>query len=475
MTSASGHSPPEDGRPAPGREIQRRPSARWPISPTALIDEAITSLQREGVQIELEEARLLLDSNGVVRQKQGNRLHLRVASIRRVLRGLPSGFTLFDRDGRKSHAVVGGLARSQAPALHATITSAEAFVDHASGRTGPVPARERSTYEGPIVAREFDLLGAAPPLPDVPVVYGELHRLFTNMVASSRPQILRPKAADTLDGLRALLCVLRGTASEVEKKPYLILEAVAEGARGWGAQACRTIIDGARRGMPTALVAPAPGSQPWATWLGELTAELIAGIVIHHVSRQGAPLLWGVPLVYRDTLEPDAIEALDWALEAGRRLGLPTLATVVASEGAEASRSAGGSGRAPAGDASDWGHAAQRVAMWAARASVQGACIVAWGGLGDDPRRLDQEALRMHEQLVGDLLDFGREPRRRRWRAERARLEGDASTMPEGGARAAGSRERPLDAKRWEALAEVVRRESTRQSGTSAADESTEG
>ena len=97
--------------------------------------------------------------------------------------------------------------------------------------------------------------------------------------------------------------------------------------------------------------------------------------------------MWGIPLLQSHSARPDALAAMGLLLEAGRELGLPTLATVVP----------------PAALGPDAAAVGDMAPLWALQAAARGAGLVAWGGWCDDGHTLDLGQLARHARQVAAL------------------------------------------------------------------------
>lgn len=367
---------------------QTMASLRWPESAGRVIDRAVTLLDQEGLSVLDEDARLLLGSSGAIRAEHQHRLCLRSGFVRRSLRDLPAAFSLHDREGRRAHVVAGGLSPGRLVTLHATLTCARTIKADQVREPGAQPSGIRLPGNDSDGIGAFDLVGCAPPLADTNATHGDLHRLFTNLLTAPRPQLIRPRAGDVLDGLGLFLARLRGSTSAAEAKPYVVCEAVADGPLSWGGTACRVLLRAARQGIPVAPVAGPPVAPDGLDrWVVEATAGMVGALVLHRCGRRGAPVLWGVPLLQLHGPRPDSLAALRLLLEAGRELSIPTLATVVPPT------TPGPADQRP-GDLAP---------LWALQAAARGAAIVAWAGLCDDGHTLDLGQLARHAHQVPAL------------------------------------------------------------------------
>jgi len=362
-----------------------RASLRWPESAGRLIDRALTLLDQEGIFFLDEEARLLLSSSGAIRREHQQRLCLRSGFVHRSLRELPGAFSLYDREGRRAHAVAGGFEPGRLVTLHASLTCAQSVgTDPVRESGAELSAAGHPDNDAEGIAA-FDLAGCAPSLEKADPTHGVLQRLLTNLTRAPQPQLVRAPTVDVVDGLGLFLTTLRGSLEAAEAKPYVVCEVVADGPLSWEAAACGALLRAARQGIPVAPVAGPPvAADTLARWVVAATAGLVGALVLHRCARRGAPVLWGVPLLQFNCPDPDALVALRLLLEAGRELNVPTHVTIVPP-------STPGPVPARPGDLAP---------LWALQAAARGAAMVAWAGLGDDDRTLDLGQLARHARLV---------------------------------------------------------------------------
>lgn len=245
----------------------------------ALLDQAIRLLDQVGFIPEDEEVFDLLTTANALRRREGERALLRPAFLHRLLGDLPAAFSLFNRDGAK----VGTLSGGEVP--------------HGDALLATTPARgelSRSAWseitEASCAAIGFDVIGSPPAAADLPRPLGDLFAICVGTLRSGRPQLVRLGDPESIDGVRAYLSALRGSPREAELKPHLIVEAQADALLHWPPLACRILIDGARQGVPIAVVGPVP-SEPVAA-----VATLLAGVLIGQLARRQSPVLWGIPL-----------------------------------------------------------------------------------------------------------------------------------------------------------------------------------
>lgn len=416
----------------------------------AVLDEAIHLLGQRGFTAADEEAIDLLDTAGAIGQSDGGQVRLRAGFLRKALCRVPSAFNLFDREGRKVRTLTGGIGRPQEGALHATLAEADAVVeDRDRSPKAPTVAEVPDLAASLARVREFDILGCTPCPSGIPRPLGEIYRLYWGILNSSRPHLLRPQHTESLSGLQNLLSALRGSDQDAENKPLIIVEALATEPLEWDRPACRILIDCARHGIPVAPVpvAPRPSRAPEA-WALETVATALAGLLIHQLARDQAPLLWGVPLIQPFTQSPEFTDAWRLCLAAGEQLGLPSLATSAAHP-----HPAPGAREEPPGPLPEFPDDA--IALWAVQAELCGAAVVAWGGQSGGGNHLSHRGLERGAALLPEIRRAG------------ALLAEATGLGRKAVARAAGERAGPharprVTSETRKALAAVVRQERSR-------------
>lgn len=452
----------------------------------AVLDEAIHLLGQRGFTAADEEAIDLLDTAGAIGQSDGGRVRLRAGFLRKALCRVPSAFNLFDREGRKVRTLAGGIGRPQEGALHATLAEADAVVeDRDRSPRAPTVAEVPDLAASLARVREFDILGCTPCPSGIPRPLGEIYRLYWGILNSSRPHLLRPRHTESLSGLQNLLSALRGSDQDAENKPLIIVEALAIEPLEWDRPACRILIDCARHGIPVAPVPvapvlataesvapvsataaaatpvlrsaapalpqgmkkPRPSRAPEA-WALETVATALAGLLIHQLARDQAPLLWGLPLIQPFTQSPEFTDAWRLCLAAGEQLGLPSLATSAAHPHPRP-----GAREEPPGPLPEFPDDA--IALWAVQAELCGAAVVAWGGQSGGGNHLSHRGLERGAALIPEIRRAG------------ALLTEATGLGRKAVARAAGERARPharprVTSETREALAAVVRQERSR-------------
>ena len=356
-----------------------------------LLDRAVHFLQREGITIRADDAINIFDSNGAIKGREGGRIQLKSRSLRRMLGELPSAFNLFDLSGAKARTLAGGRGFAAANALHAccsAVAGSASALTQIDDTIAAIAAADRFDLLGiPMLSEKTPVSGSAAAAAkadrSLPNAIIDFHALYRGLTHSMKPIIARVGDANALDGIRNLLCVMAGSAYQLERKPILIVEVFPPARSTWDDATCRIICDNARLGIPVALVSQPPGES--LDELIEAVATTLAGLLFHQYSFKAAPVLWGVP--FAPAARNQALAGAIWDLQfaAGHELSLPILATYpnMPTVG---------------------GFAVDSAPLLALQAMFAGAGIVAWGGANSDGV-LDLKRLQAHAALLPSIMN----------------------------------------------------------------------
>lgn len=296
---------PGDFRPAPpdGRRGE------------ALLDAALHALSAEGLSFEDPEALALLRSADALASPPAERARLRARLVRRVLSEAPAAFNLHDRSGAKAFTLAGGAETRGAPARW--------------------DGADCVTLEA---AAEADASMPA----DTPPSLAEVVRLHEALLREDRPLYLAGGRAESIDALRGLLEVLRGSASAAEEKPFAIFQVEIATGGSLAGPACRMLVAAARRAIPTALALSLPAARTLsvpdaaaprgasAARGGALAAAVptLAATMIHQLARRQAPVAWTLRMASGDEATADHWRAWSDLFALAERLELPALAMI---------------------------------------------------------------------------------------------------------------------------------------------------
>jgi len=179
---------------------------------------------------------------------------------------------------------------------------------------------------------------------DVPQEIGDWYRLLLVLWYSEKPVVTGAFSASSLHTLIDLLAIASGGRETLCRHPRAIFDVCPSPPLNWSEFASQNLVDLARAGIPAEIVSmPLAGATAPVTLAGSVVqhaAECISGITIHQLAQPGAPIVWGgAPAIFDMRTGKTPMGAIETAMldvacaEAGKSLGLPTHAYMVAGDG----------------------------------------------------------------------------------------------------------------------------------------------
>ena len=292
-----------------------------------VIDEALEILETVGVHVANDEARHLLEDRGC---RIEDRIYIPRDLVEECLKTTPPSLQVYDREGEHT------LALEKDNVHFAPGSSVLQFFDY-----GKMEVRKPSTRDFVNFTRvtahleHIKAQSTAMVCADVPKEVFDSYRLFLALVYCHKPIVTGIFRKASLPFMFELLETVRGGGEPLQQKPLAIFDACPSPPLKWDDLTAQSLIDCARRGVPSEFVSmPLAGATAPVTLLGAVvqhSAECLSGIVIGQVARAGAPLIWGgSPAVFdmrTGTTPMGAIETMmiDAAYaQIGKHLDLPT-------------------------------------------------------------------------------------------------------------------------------------------------------
>jgi trimethylamine--corrinoid protein Co-methyltransferase len=300
-----------------------------------ILAEAFQLIENPGVRVAPYVYELLSSAGARV---ENGVAHIPEALARRALATAPREFYLYDRDGQ--------------PAVH--YGGDDVHYDPGSSCLNildPDTERSRPAQSGDLIRLvqvaemlpQFSAQSTALVCNDVPAEMGDWYRLLLVLRHSRKPVITGAFSAESLHVMLDLLAIECGNEDALRSRPRAVFDVCPSPPLNWSEFASHNIADLARAGVPAEIVSmPMAGATAPVTLAGAVVqhaAECISGITIHQLASAGAPVVWGgAPAIFdmrSGTTPMGAIETvmLDLACsQAGKRLGLPTHAYLVAGD-----------------------------------------------------------------------------------------------------------------------------------------------
>jgi len=351
----------------------------------SIIDESLEVLERIGVYVENAEAVHRAGDAGANVDSSSRRVFFPRRIVEAALATAPHEITMYDTTGEASHVVGGDRVHfdpgSAALTLfdHTTQTEREA-------QTADVVRFVRLTEK--LDGFHFQSTGLISR--DVAQEVSDCYRLYLGLMFSRKPIVTGLFIVDGFTPMAAMLKAVRGSSEDLRRKPLAIFDACPSPPLKWSNLTTQSVIECARAGIPSELVAmPLTGATSPVTLTGALVqhaAENLAGLVIAQLACPGAPVIFGgspasfdlrtghAPMGAVETMMIDSAYA-----QIGKRLGLPTHAYMGLSDAKSVDAQAGA-----------------ESGIGAVIAALSGINVVSGGGM------LDYETCQSLEKLVID-------------------------------------------------------------------------
>ena len=292
-----------------------------------VIDEAFEILETVGVHVANEEAKRLLGERGC---RIGARLHIPRNLVQECLKTAPSSIHVFDRGGEAA------LALEADNVYFDPGSSVLQFLDYEKMEVRKPLTRDFVNFARVTAHMEhIKAQSTAMVCADVPKEVFDSYRLYLALTFCHKPVVTGIFRKASLPFMFELLETVRGSGKALGERPLAIFDACPSPPLKWDDLTAQSLIDCARRGIPSEFVSmPLAGATAPVTLLGAVvqhTAECLSGLVIGQVANPGAPLIWGgSPAVFdmrTGTTPMGAIETMmiDVAYaQVGKTLHLPT-------------------------------------------------------------------------------------------------------------------------------------------------------
>ncbi len=295
-----------------------------------IVDEAYALLETRGLFIENREALELLAASGMRIEPERQKARLTRRLVEDSLATTPSSFRMFDSSGRTGYLVGGD-------EIHFDPGSAAISVLDRESRSERRPETSDLVrlYRLVETLEHIDFQSTALVSADVPHAIADVYRLYLGLVHANKPFVTGLFRTASFQPMRDMLVAVRGSAEELARKPLAIFDACPSPPLKWSNLTAQSLIDCARAGIPSELIAMGlTGATSPVTLAGTLVqhvAENLCGLVICQLAKPGAPVVFGgSPASFdmrKGTTPMGAMETMmiDMAYaQIAKSLGLPT-------------------------------------------------------------------------------------------------------------------------------------------------------
>jgi trimethylamine---corrinoid protein Co-methyltransferase len=295
-----------------------------------VLEDAHRLLYKVGVKIQSEEARTLLGESGVIVNTTTDIVKIPSRVIEKALKTPPSNFQLFNQQG--SAVVTYGSDHVQFnPGSSGVHVLDPDTLEHRPAITADLVRIIRVTEMLP----QYDAQSTAVVCNEMPTAIGDLYRLYLVLLFSEKPIVTGSFSINGLDIMLEMLALFIGGRKQMGEKPRAVFDVCPTPPLIWSDFAAQNLIRLARAGIPAEMVSmPLAGAASPVTLVGSITqhaAESLAGIVIHQVTKPGAPIVWGgAPAIFDMRKGGTPFGAIETAMintacaQVGKALNLPT-------------------------------------------------------------------------------------------------------------------------------------------------------
>jgi trimethylamine--corrinoid protein Co-methyltransferase len=295
-----------------------------------ILDEGLLLLKDPGVRVDNRQAREILAQTGADVDQESKFVTLPEELVWKAVESAPSGFDLFDVHKKN-------VVQYQGDAVHFDPGStALTILDGENGDQRPPVTADMIKFVKLVECLpQLDAQSTAMICSDVPKEIGDLYRLYLALNFMSKPIITGAFRKDTWEVMKDLLVAIRGDRAALSAYPLAVFDVCPSPPLMWSDLTCQNLIDCARWDIPVELVSmPLAGATAPVTLAGAIVqhcAESLSGIVIHQLTKPGAPIVWGgSPGAFDMRTGAAPMGAAEtWLIDAGyiqvgKSLGLPT-------------------------------------------------------------------------------------------------------------------------------------------------------
>ena len=300
--------------------------------------EARDILAKLGVEINNPGVVSMIHDHGAKVDVQKNRVFFTDDIIDTALRTTPSGVTLYDVLGNKTHDLSG---------YNVYFTPGSAalnILDHATQEIRKPATKDYVAYAKVISQLQHIASQSTAFIPaDVHELISDSYRLYLSLLYCEKPVVTGAFTVEAFGIMKELQVAVRGSETELAEKPLTIFSCCPTSPLKWSGVTSQNVVDCARSGIPVEFISmPLAGFMAPVTLVGTLiqhTAETLSGIVISQLSQPGAPVLYGgSPAVFDVRYETTPMGAIGTQMidcaynEIGKHLNIPTQAYISLSD-----------------------------------------------------------------------------------------------------------------------------------------------
>ena len=249
----------------------------------------LTTMETTGLVFTYEPARNLLARAGC--KIDGQRVFFPNKLVEEQIRKAPSQFTLYARNPEKN-VVVGGDHIAFIPCYGAPFVN-----DMDKGRRPGTLLDYNNFVKLAHAVPYLDITGGMMTEPnDIPISHRNAERLYSSMVLSDKPFMGAGTGPEDAIEAMEMASIVFGSREEMAKKPPFVSILCSLTPLGFDDKMCGAIMEYAKAGMPQLIssltIAGATGPVTMEGTLIVQNAEILAGITLTQLVREGAPVIF---------------------------------------------------------------------------------------------------------------------------------------------------------------------------------------
>jgi len=299
-----------------------------------IVSEALDLLATLGLEIQNENAVVLLSDHGATVDRARGRVTIPSSLVEDAIQKAPNGFALFDVLGEETHDLSGDKVHFTPGSSGITVLDAE---------TGEMrtPATDDFVRLAKLTSRlpHIEAQSTAFICRDVPEPIQDSYRLFLALLYCEKPVVTGAFTIESYALMRDFQLAVRGSAEALKAKPLTIFSCCPTAPLKWSEVTSQNLLDCARDSIPVEYISmPLAGFMGPVTLVGSLvqhTVETLSGVVLSQLANPGCPVLYGgSPAAFDIRYETTPMGAVETQMidcayaEIGKHLGIPTQAYI---------------------------------------------------------------------------------------------------------------------------------------------------
>ena len=279
---------------------QNGPSFRF-LTEDQLYDVHVASLEvleRSGVRVDNAEAIEMLEANGAYLE-EGNIVKLPTHMVEKALDRAPAKVTLADREGKRT------MRCEKNRSYFGPGSDLPKTVDMETGKLRDSKKDDVEKAAKVVDALpNYDFMMSYAIATDAPDQLSYLHQFQAMVENTTKPIVFTARDGEDFEQIVEMAAAIRGGYEELEKNPFIACYSEPTSPLIHSNDAVQKLLGCADYGVP-AIYTPGAGAgttapSTLAGLLTQINAEILSGVVIHQLRKEGAPFVYGAACTSTD-------------------------------------------------------------------------------------------------------------------------------------------------------------------------------